>query len=735
MAGLFPQKDIFSRKIDEQTAQATARDAANQSRWQKLLTQLAALQNVNGKNLAGLAIGKLLFDAFSSWKNRYDARGEENDYYLTRSDDERNKMLSDMEATNSKRAADIRDYVNKRLGRTDGQINQNVTQAYANGLLTPNQGMTTALERFAEKNLPSTDFLGLGQSSGEKLPTAVLGASQEIQPTIIEGDRVVSGQQGGYQIPILNGTQANQAWAQAQGAPRTLQGSRLATPEEYARVEQGASLDDWREHLERQRQAERALQAMANVSNNALPEVSGPFADPQAILGASQGVQPSAEPARPAEVRDAVSEAAQSQEPNPNQTMFKNLILEQKRRYDNAAQGSQGDRERELAHSRAEMYRALGNEMGYDLKGYGADDTLGEAENALAVQRTRDLLGALQGQYAQNSDQRYEDEYHRAINMGISPKRAQKIAQRAAREYQANRTAYFNQMFNNTGIDGYRLTPQGAQMLAALAKDDPDTANFYANWYPTGREVYANQHEIDKLNLAHRHGFENRADVHKYNELEADSAFKRLARQLELQHGYSKEMAQINAANALGLATHQANLGRETYSYLSDLQARQERARFNENYNRAKLIGLSDEAAMQYAVGGKVSNIDNVSAKDYSGRINALINYRKSITDQYKDSPDGMPADVQMQIASIDQQIGELTGVMGVQGVGQQNQRQQQDQRLFTGNFNEDSKTIAAMRDNMARQGRPWQEIKQIIYEQMIADGCYEPYARGAVGL
>lgn len=45
------------------------------SDWEKMMTQLAMAQKADAKTMGGFALGKLLRQAFDSWKSNYDARG------------------------------------------------------------------------------------------------------------------------------------------------------------------------------------------------------------------------------------------------------------------------------------------------------------------------------------------------------------------------------------------------------------------------------------------------------------------------------------------------------------------------------------------------------------------------------------------------------------------------------------------------------------------------------------
>lgn len=70
---------------------------------------------------------------------------------------------------------------------------------------------------------------------------------------------------------------------------------------------------------------------------------------------------------------------------------------------------------------------------------------------------------------------------------GYSPRQAKKFAGYNARDYQANRVAYLDNLYNSYGRDGLVTTPLGNQIIGQLATENPMLANFYANAYPAQR--------------------------------------------------------------------------------------------------------------------------------------------------------------------------------------------------------------------------------------------------------
>lgn len=654
LQNFFTSKDALRRRADEEAERQKARDAAKKTSWERLLTQMAAANQMDAKTLGGIALGKLLHDAFFTWKDNYDARGAANADFLMRTPDEQTKILADLDQTNPERATRLRNYAGKNLP-TNAQINSDAIRPFVENSLNaqnlqPRESWQKIAERAANLQQPPTAQEIIERNSlSQVLSDAPSVAPQFDENSIprrtpwqkIVADSLTQPRDNfqptavlGESIPILRGDVPNQAWqngnAQAPALPPTagqyivptappmeIYGNnaqpieyRPATAEDYARVRAASSpdLNEWKAIIEREREQERAQQNAARAEKPDTKERINAAVLQATQLPSSAFAQNLA--GRNQSEADRISDQlSRQQQLNPNSipTAIYEAIVGEKQRYDSAPQGSQGDEQRALAHDRANKFRALLNEQGYDFDGYSADDTLGEAQNQLAVQNMRNLIAQnelmsqkaqavtdalTQGDYVRNADQYYEDEYRRAINLGIAPNHARTVAANRAQEYQANRMAYLDQQFNELGLNGYLPTPQGARLLAALAKSDPDTANFYANWYLTGRDIANNQHEMDKLksaqnhdinvrDLLHQQGFETRADEHRIHEAQADSAFNRLVEELRIRHNYTLEQAQQAAAIYLQQLAAQNQFAKDLYAHNAGIDTQQYGARKN----------------------------------------------------------------------------------------------------------------------------------------------------------
>ena len=95
---------------------------------------------------------------------------------------------------------------------------------------------------------------------------------------------------------------------------------------------------------------------------------------------------------------------------------------------------------------------------------------------------------------------RYRDKiFDEAIARGLSPRRANKLADSQAKRYQADRGQYLDGLLNSYGREGFVMTSQGNQILGELAHEDPLLANLYATIYPNAKEAVQHGYALDSL--------------------------------------------------------------------------------------------------------------------------------------------------------------------------------------------------------------------------------------------
>ena len=192
-------------------------------------------------------------------------------------------------------------------------------------------------------------------------------------------------------------------------------------------------------------------------------------------------------------INAAVAPAVMPQAPNTYGRDLAQEIITAKENYNAATKPE----ERTAANAQADFVRNVANAAGIDLSGYGAGVSLQDAYRNFASSEARDIMEALQGAYSMNSNQYYERKFDEALMRGLPRGRAQRLASAQAREYQANRVAYLDGVYNSYGHDGLVTTKVGNQILAALGMENPTLANFYANVYPNAQDAYARQNALE----------------------------------------------------------------------------------------------------------------------------------------------------------------------------------------------------------------------------------------------
>ena len=197
------------------------------------------------------------------------------------------------------------------------------------------------------------------------------------------------------------------------------------------------------------------------------------------------------------------------------------------------------------AQALAEMSRNKLNAGGFNTDGYGAGDTLENVRNQLLSREAKDIAEAFQGAYSKTTDQYYNQQYEDAIIRGYSPRKASRIAGNLAREYQANRVAYLDGVYNSYGHDGRVTNPIGYQILGMIAQDNPTLGNLYANVYPSQRDAYNTETEMGKIALQSDNTLKMLNEELKNTLTRMDYAGAINQGQREIEHAYDIENSRL----------------------------------------------------------------------------------------------------------------------------------------------------------------------------------------------
>lgn len=345
---------------------------------------------------------------------------------------------------------------------------------------------------------------------------------------------------------------------------------------------------------------------------------------------------------------------------------------------------AQNDAQRQMASINANMLRQAAQGAGMDLSGYGSDISLQDATQNLQTNDARALVEMFQGKYAKSSDQFFEDKWNELIRNGMPVGRAQRAAGELARRYQGERVNYLQGMLQGYGFDGRVVTPVGQQIVGQLAAENPQLANMYLNANPNQKDAYNTDSKMAQLAMTN------------------DNAMAKLAMQIAGNMDYLNRSGEIQRDNA----THQSNLieqrdANQQQRYLDFINKETMAV-----YSTVKEILGDDAANMAVASrfnilnrgsgkGGSTNATDDKDFKNYIDTLdktqNRLIEQRNSIVNQYKANLEGMPPEVQEQIAKIDSHLEVIqNAIFGVSGLAP-------DYPAYTGEEKQDLQTIASI--------------------------------------
>lgn len=369
----------------------------------------------------------------------------------------------------------------------------------------------------------------------------------------------------------------------------------------------------------------------------------------------------------------------------------------------------------DLAHKRAELIRNTANSAGIDLSDVGEGVTLEDATRNLASRQSRDIIAALQGQYSLTSDQFYQKKFEDAIRSGLSARQARNLAGNLVREYQAQRVAYLDGVYNTYGRDGLVTNEYGNQFIAAMASENPTLANFYAQIYPNATNEYNRASQLEQLAIAHDYGLENMLHQFDFNQA------------LALLGG---EITRANQANQSRLTEQ-----REERSDRRKFELKAQEIAEQEAWIKANLKGEDQTRALaairgiKLPTGGKGNGED---AFDPIKGIRAFTTLRNSIANELRGLMNADPEANKERIAALTAKLDEcdamIAALSGQQGTDDEVPK-------FTGNWNEDKKIVDLLREEGKKRGLTWQQIKDAVYKRILADTSNEEYARGAAGL
>jgi len=364
--------------------------------------------------------------------------------------------------------------------------------------------------------------------------------------------------------------------------------------------------------------------------------------------------------------------------PNPLEVDMQRSIVGAKGNY----AAADTDAKRMAAQQQAQLLRDIANSVGMDMSGYGADDTLQDATKRLASREAQDIIEGLQGRYAKTTDQYYQDTYMEGIMRGYSPRQARRLAGTRAQQYQANRVAYLDGLFNSYGRDGRVVTAVGNQILGAMAQENPLLAGFYLQIYPNQQDAYKRDNQLEDFALTQNNALARMAQQYLYNEQFAQNEHGR--REQSRDKDVARDTAKYGARTAIDFANTRNLQGLKEEA--EERAYRKGQARANE---WADYLGFTGDEKKYFVAaingiklptkqGGK---IDSESLKNLKTYHDMLGSREQQILSELKKEDGTLAADdgerakrLTTQLESIRQQRQELENmygeVLGISGAG-----------------------------------------------------------------
>lgn len=336
----------------------------------------------------------------------------------------------------------------------------------------------------------------------------------------------------------------------------------------------------------------------------------------------------------------------------------------------------------QTAHDAAESFRNQLTASGLGTEGYSAlGNSFADVQNQLATRQAQDIAEAFNGAYSMTTDQYYDRKYEEAIMRGLSARRANRLASSQAREYQANRVAYLDGLYNSWGRNEAGVTnPIGMQVLGMIAQDNPMLANLYAQVYPTPMNEYNNANEIAKLTLSSDNALRNAIEIAQIGHLNKTKEMDR-AQVYNLQS--QQNQALLTLQNEVFRDDRQAQAEIAKIAMQSEAKQREVLQKAQNGHQIAIALGFKEGTpeyqAVVYksAMGTDLPNLNKNAFNDKlfsAGKITieTLQKQIEGIREQLSatDLPDNeratLESQLQYNIDAINKITNQLTGEFGV---------------------------------------------------------------------
>lgn len=240
----------------------------------------------------------------------------------------------------------------------------------------------------------------------------------------------------------------------------------------------------------------------------------------------------------------------------------------------------------------ANQIRNAAKEIGVDMSGFNADDTLEKARQTMYTNDAR----AMQGLMNLPSVQAQQREYYQGLRgVGLSDRLAQKAAAEKFNQFREYNTAQlFNGLYNYGFNDDGTMNRNGALLMGKLVNENPQMVELFTKQFVSPQAAYAEQNENERLlaqiqaNLALKD-----ASVNSARQIAADNNAAQYERERQKRlYDYTKWQEEQNLArqkHQLEVQKFMDNLGYE-YDENGNVQRKDLRKVINDTTQRLATI-------------------------------------------------------------------------------------------------------------------------------------------------
>lgn len=219
---------------------------------------------------------------------------------------------------------------------------------------------------------------------------------------------------------------------------------------------------------------------------------------------------------------------------------------------------------RQEAAQGAKRIRSLAGGLGIDLSPYDANQTLGDAQAALALDNYRGVRHILNDD--QTSEAYYNDVYDQLKQKGFGESTSRRIAAELAGRYQAGRLTRLENAFTEYGVDPSNniMNNYGTAILMQMMREDPNAANGLAKMYGLPNVLTDLYQTTSKQNNQARNTIlansQNNAEHYRYgiatdnNRAENDRKLATLQGNIKMQEDAANNAARLKEIQAQAAA-------------------------------------------------------------------------------------------------------------------------------------------------------------------------------------